>query len=144
MHPHRTPLAVAAGAVLLLALTACSGADASASDPAPAHRATTHRAAAATAAPTKTVGKYDQTWTKGYADTPCSDFLTTMTDHERWVTAADMLTNLRQVDGGDGLPDDSEVDRFQTDMATACEGGSTVKITDIGTSVYLIDPTYKP
>src|SRR5207253_6020628 len=77
-----------------------------------------------------TEGKYNQTWTTAYSKTTCGDYLNSMTSKQRWAMAADMLTSLRQVDGGNGLPADGQVTRFQVDVATGCEGESTVVVGD--------------
>ncbi|WP_327337387.1 hypothetical protein OG384_14905 [Streptomyces sp. NBC_01324] len=89
-------------------------------------------------------GKYEQTWSTPYSATTCGQFLTDMDEHQRWVTAADMLAGARKTDGANTLPADSEVDRFQTDMATACEPEATAKTTEIGATLYMLDPSYKP
>jgi hypothetical protein len=87
--------------------------------------------------------KYEQTWRTPYGSTTCGEFLNMMDDHQRWVTAADMLVSARKVDGVTALPADTEVARFQGDMATACEPIATVKTTEIGASIYLMDSSYR-
>lgn len=137
MNTRTTTTVVALVAAGLLALTACGGGDAAA----PEQNDSERTAAAAPASPEP--GKYEQTWTTGYGDTTCGDFLTVMDDHQRWVLAADMLSSARKADGADGLPADSEINRFQQDIATACKPVDTAKTTEIGVSIYLMDPTYK-
>ncbi|MET8658164.1 hypothetical protein [Streptomyces griseus] len=88
--------------------------------------------------------KYTQTWATPYSSTTCGDYLTAMTQRQRWVLAADMLTGARKADGANTLPADADVDRFQQGMATACEAEATTKTTEIGATLYALDPTYKP
>ncbi|MFJ6235051.1 hypothetical protein ACIQH0_13195 [Streptomyces griseus] len=120
----RTTTAAALIAAGLLALTGCS------SEPEPL----------GLAGP----GKYEQTWTTPYSSTTCGDYLNALDKRERWVLAADMLTGARKADGTNALPSDADVDRFQQDMATACEAEATAKTTEIGATLYALDPTYKP
>ncbi|MFD7881105.1 hypothetical protein ACFV3N_01565 [Streptomyces bauhiniae] len=124
-------------AVLAAALTACGSNERSSStytaDPTPATRAKDP-------AP----GKYDQTWKTPYSDTTCGDYGTDMNAHEQWAMAADMLLGARKADGATGLPADSEVTRFQQDMATACQGSSQLKVTEVGATIYLLDHSYAP
>ncbi|WP_432114030.1 hypothetical protein [Streptomyces sp. S1] len=126
-------------AFVLLALAGCSVSpepDARAAGP----ETTTP---AARVEPTKP-GKYEQTWTTPYSSTTCGDYLTTLDDHQQWVLAADMLSGARKVDGATDLPEDTDVDRFQQDMATACQAEATSKTTEVGATLYMLDPTYKP
>lgn len=132
---HHTAIAAA---LLLATLTACSGSD-RATKP---EETTAERPAQAPAS--SAPGKYEQTWSTPYASTTCGDYLTAMDDHQRWVLAADMLSGARKTDGATDLPADSDVDRFQQDIATACEPIATAKTTEIGVSIYLMDATYKP
>jgi hypothetical protein len=113
----------AAGAVLVLALVGCS----TSSDESPG---------------TAEDSKYQQTWSTPYRSTTCGDYLTAMDDHQRRVLAADILVGARKADGKGGLPADADVDRFEQDMATACEAIATAKTTEIGASVYLVDTSY--
>lgn len=87
--------------------------------------------------------KYTQTWTTPYSQTTCSDYLNAMTGKQRWVMAADMLTSLRKVDGGIKLPPDSQVTRFQADVATGCEGEATVVVGDAAAVIYKLDASYQ-
>ncbi|MGW1813294.1 hypothetical protein ACWCQM_06945 [Streptomyces sp. NPDC002125] len=87
-------------------------------------------------------GKYTQTWPTPYSSTTCGDYLTTMDHHQRWALAADMLVGARKNDGLTTLPADTDVDRFEQDMATACQPIATAKTTEIGASVYLVDASY--
>ncbi|MFD6474394.1 hypothetical protein ACFWEH_12950 [Streptomyces anulatus] len=89
-------------------------------------------------------GKYEQTWTTPYSSTTCGDYLNTLNQHQRWVLAADMLSGARKADGTSTLPDDTDVDRFQQDMANACKAEATAKTTEVGATLYTLDPTYKP
>lgn len=86
--------------------------------------------------------KYQQSWPTPYSSTTCGDYLTAMSEQQRWALAADMLVGARKVDGLTALPADATVDRFEQDMATACEPIATAKTTEIGASVYLVDTTY--
>ncbi|MFF4246234.1 hypothetical protein ACFYY2_17450 [Streptomyces sp. NPDC001822] len=117
----RTTTAAFLAAGLLLAATGCS---------------TTGDRAAAPA------GKYAQTWPTPYSSTTCGDYLTAMDHHQRWALAADMLVGARKADGLTTLPADTDVDRFEQDMATACQPIATAKTTEIGASIYLMDTTY--
>ncbi|MFB6963086.1 hypothetical protein ACFCYB_40525 [Streptomyces sp. NPDC056309] len=127
------------------ALTACAGTDTGSTAERPKNAATAREEAAPVAKPKpKKVGKYDQTWTTPYSDTACGAFLNEMNEHERWVTAADMLVGARKTDGGTSLPADSEVSRFQADVGTACKGSAVIKITEVGAAVYTLDSSYQP
>ncbi|MFJ4551075.1 hypothetical protein ACIP4X_17920 [Streptomyces sp. NPDC088817] len=143
MHARTALLIVA---VLAGTLTACGGTSTGSQAERPKNAAP---AAPAEAAPEskpapKAVGKYEQTWKTPYSDTPCGDYLNEMNGHERWVTAADMLAGARKTDGGNSLPADSEVSRFQKDVSTACQGSADITITEVGAALYLMDPSYKP
>ena len=63
-----------------------------------------------------------------------------MTERQRWVAAADMLTSARNKrDGGSGLPPDALVTLFESDITEGCSAdvkGLTVAETAVG--VYLI------
>ncbi|MFE7509738.1 hypothetical protein ACFU8I_00630 [Streptomyces sp. NPDC057540] len=89
-------------------------------------------------------GKYEQTWRTPYSSTSCGNYLTTLDAHQQWVLAADMLTGARKVDGATVLPDDTDVDRFRQDITTACEAQATAMTTEVGATLYLLDPSYKP
>ena len=52
------------------------------------------RIAIALAAPADADGKYTQTWATPYDKTTCAQFMTTMTEHQRSLMAADMGTML--------------------------------------------------
>ncbi|MFB8083703.1 hypothetical protein [Streptomyces sp. NPDC056013] len=126
-------------ASLLLALVGCSTPPES---DAPAAKPET-TASAVDPEPTKP-GKYEQTWLTPYSSTTCGDYLTALDDHQRWVLAADMLSGARSADGATDLPEDTEVERFRQDMATACEAEATAKTTEVGATLYMLDATYKP
>ncbi len=85
-----------------------------------------------------TPGKYDQTWSKNYGDTTCLEFKTTMTKHERWAAAADMLTSAWQVDGLGGMPSDELITTFRQGVETACVI-DTMTVADTGTLLYLTE-----
>ncbi|MFE1735236.1 hypothetical protein ACFW6X_34715 [Streptomyces bacillaris] len=132
-------ITVSLAAAALLALTACG------TTPEPDVPTAGFEATEPAAQPEATKpGKYEQTWATPYSSTTCGDYLTTLDDHQQWVLAADMLSGARKVDGGTDLPDDTEVDRFQQDMATACEGDATARTNEMGVTIYMLDPSYKP
>ncbi|MFJ6569653.1 hypothetical protein ACIQNU_19730 [Streptomyces sp. NPDC091292] len=89
-------------------------------------------------------GTYEQTWKSAYADTPCADFLTKMSDHQRWVMASDLLTEAREKDGATGRAPDDGSTRFEAGLATACEGSADTRMTDVGITLYRLDPSYHP
>ncbi|MBO1756515.1 hypothetical protein [Allobranchiibius sp. CTAmp26] len=91
------------------------------------------------AAGPSSVGKYEQTWTKGYSSTTCDEFINEMDPHQRFVAAADMLGGARQADGGTGLPGDSLVNSFKSGLDQACEPIGTMTLTDAGAALYLTD-----
>ncbi|MFJ4916070.1 hypothetical protein [Streptomyces sp. NPDC088726] len=133
----RTHAAALAASLLLLGLSACTTHTSSADNNGDGDVKTIDVPKA-----TPKASKYEQTWRTPYDATTCGEFLNMMDDHQRWVTAADMLTGARKADGATTLPADSEVTRFQADMATACEPEATAKTTEIGASIYLLDSTY--
>ncbi|MFI6528287.1 hypothetical protein [Streptomyces uncialis] len=89
-------------------------------------------------------GRYEQTWKRATADTTCDQFRQQMTPEERWVMAAEVLTDER----GDGAeaPAQQEISRFETDLNVACQDTSTAEsvMTEVGSTLYLLDQTYKP
>ncbi|MFF7966743.1 hypothetical protein ACFZC3_15425 [Streptomyces sp. NPDC007903] len=134
MHARASLITIA---LLAATLTACGSNERSSS----AYGADSN---AATHAESPAPGKYDQTWETPYSDTTCGDYGTDMNAHERWAMAADMLLGARKADGATGLPADSEVTRFQEDMATACQGSSQLEVTEVGATIYLLDHSYAP
>lgn len=92
-----------------------------------------------TFAPTEP-GKYEQTWTRGYDVTTCTEWSKKMDDHQRWVAAADMLTNARGVWKIGTMPSDSLIDTFEADIDMNCdtEFGSSQAISDIATMLVMI------
>ncbi|WP_248582558.1 hypothetical protein [Nocardioides sp. InS609-2] len=91
------------------------------------------------------VGKYEQTWPRAYSETTCDDWADEMTGQQHFAAAADMLTSARnKIDGGEGLPPDSLIERFQSDIASTCQIEGTLTITDAVYVVYNDDPSYKP
>jgi len=85
-------------------------------------------------------GKYDQTWTTGYADTTCADWDGKMTEHQRWVAAADMLVNGRKTWDIDAMPADSLVDTFEGDITQGCDPSDATdhSIVDTATALLLM------
>ncbi|MBP2583019.1 hypothetical protein J3A78_003497 [Streptomyces sp. PvR006] len=136
MRRHATTAALA---IVLLTLVGCS------TSPEPDVPATGSETTAPSTRPEPAKpGKYEQTWTTPYSSTTCSDYLTALDEHQQWVLAADMLSGARSADGATDLPEDTAVDRFQQDMATACEAEATAKTTEVGATLYMLDTTYKP
>lgn len=64
--------------------------------------------------------KFTQTWPKSYGSTTCNDWLNTMTEKQKFVAAADLLTQARSNDGGSGLPPDSMTATFASGITTVC------------------------
>lgn len=87
--------------------------------------------------------KYTQTWGTPYNKTTCSQFLHDMTEQQRWVMAADMLTGARNLDQKTGLPSDSMVTEFEGGMETACVI-DTMAMTDVGAGLYMTEPRFHP
>ncbi|MCU1668057.1 MAG: hypothetical protein JWP40_984 [Blastococcus sp.] len=84
--------------------------------------------------------KYDQTWTKSYGSTTCGEFKSRMSEHERFVMAADMIgSTAADRTGNKDLPPDSLVDNVVSQMSTACEADSSVAMTDIAVGLFMID-----
>jgi hypothetical protein len=82
----------------------------------------------------------NQTWTKNYGETTCAEWNGRMTEHERYVAAADILTSARTYDGGTGLPPELLLRRFQGDVTEACSAALAENLTvaEVGATVYLI------
>jgi hypothetical protein len=84
-------------------------------------------------------GRYNQTWTKSYGLTTCGDWNDMMTDSQQWGAAADMLASARKKwDGGESLPSDSLVTRFQGDITNACSVDDNHQLPEIAVGIYLI------
>ena len=92
-----------------------------------------------TTRPTEASGKFDQTWEKKYDETSCTEWRADMTENERRMAAADMLTGGRSVDGTNELPSDRVIADFQRNVSTACEADGRQTIADMATGVFLID-----
>ncbi|MFK8908110.1 hypothetical protein [Streptomyces sp. YS-3] len=132
----RSRTAAAIGtAALLAALTACTATETHHTTPR-ANKQVTHSPSIAS--------KYEQTWKTPYKDTTCGDFLTRMSEHERWAMAADMLSSSRKTDGAITIPVDSEITRFEKDIAITCSASPVLKTPEIAVTIYLMDPSYKP
>lgn len=83
--------------------------------------------------------RYEQTWPKQYSSTTCAEWNDSMTDEQQWAASADMLTGARNTgDGGEGLPPDSLVDEFQSDVTTACVE-PTMSLAEVGAALYLTE-----
>lgn len=101
--------------------------------------------AAPTYSPVSAADKYTQTWTKEYKVTSCSEWLGEMTDDQRRVAAADILTAARnKISGGSGLPSDGLIADFQRNINIACEGSDEVTILEAAYFVYNYDDTFTP
>lgn len=89
--------------------------------------------------------KYKQTWPKNYSATTCAEFKTKMTEHQRWVTAADMLSAARSKDDASAdMPADSLVDTFESGLNNACVIDSE-NMAEMGATLYLTErSTFRP
>jgi hypothetical protein len=83
--------------------------------------------------------KYEQTWSKSYSSTTCSEWNGEMTRRQQWVAAADMLTSARNKgDGGQGLPHDYLVDAFVAGIDTVCVVPE-MSLAEAGAGLYLTE-----
>lgn len=89
------------------------------------------------------IDKYTQTWSTPYAETTCAAFMTQMTDMQRWVLAADVLTAARNTKQNTGLPSDSMITEFEQGLESVCDVDSMV-MTDAGRGLYMTEPRYQP
>lgn len=87
--------------------------------------------------------KYTQTWPTPYEKTTCAQFLGQMTSKQRWVMAADMLTNARNVKRKTGLPSDDLITEFEGGLRNVCVIDS-MNMADAGTGLYLTEPRFQP
>ncbi len=87
--------------------------------------------------------KYTQTWPTPYGQTTCAQFLNDMTAKQRWVMAADMLTNARNLRANAGLPSDSMITEFEGGLANVCVIDS-MTMTDAGVGLYMTEPRFHP
>jgi len=99
--------------------------------------------------PTST--KYTQTWTKNYSATTCTDWNTSMNEHQKFVMAADFLLTFQKGDQADvAIPADTLINNFKADISTVCAGNTGFppdqeKVGSIATLVYgQGGATYKP
>src|SRR5664279_1855421 len=108
-------IALPTAALALMLVTACGS----------------HSAATTT---TAQAGKFEQTWTRGYGQTTCSQWLSTMDAHQTFVAAADMLVNARGTQSKTAdLPSDDVINSFKREIDTACEPIGSMTITDAAT-----------
>jgi hypothetical protein len=86
------------------------------------------------------LSKYNQPWGKSYSDTTCSDFLVTMTEHEQWAAAADMLCGATypRATASAAMPSDELVTTFRQGVETACVI-DTMSLADVGATLYLTE-----
>ncbi|MGZ4532973.1 MAG: hypothetical protein ACXVXP_11555 [Mycobacteriaceae bacterium] len=89
--------------------------------------------------------KYEQTWSKSYGETTCSEWISDMSQHEMWVAAADMVTHARDTDDENAaMPEDSMVDDFRDGITNACVE-PTMTIAEVGALLYLTEQVrFKP
>lgn len=87
--------------------------------------------------------KYTQTWSTPYGQTTCAQFLSEMTAKQRWVMAADMLTNVRNMNQETGLPSDALITEFEGGLNTVCVIG-TMTMDDVGVGLYMTEPRFHP
>lgn len=84
-------------------------------------------------------GKYDQSWSKSYDTTTCSEWLEEMSSQQRFAAAADMLTGARNKgDGGSGLPADDLIRQFESGLDNACVI-PTATLAETAAALYLTD-----
>lgn len=82
--------------------------------------------------------KFKQTWPKSYGSTTCAQWATDMSENQRFVAAADMLSNAQQQDTkGAGLPSDGLITQFEGDISEACQPIQSATIVDVATALYL-------
>lgn len=97
------------------------------------------------AVPTTADDKYSQSWSTDYASTTCVQMLDEMTEHERWVTAADLLSSARAANGVQpAMPTDTLVDAFAASLAKACRNDLKVVthptyVSRVAVGVYLLE-----
>lgn len=87
--------------------------------------------------------KYTQTWSTPYGQTTCAQFVSEMTAKQRWVMAADMLTNVRNMNEDTGLPSDALITEFEGGLSTACVI-DTMTMDDVGVGLYVTEPRFHP
>ena len=84
--------------------------------------------------------KYAQTWPLDYGATRCGQWLSRMTEKQRWVAAADMLVSARKVDhDSTDMPADGLVTKFKNEVTQGCRGSTSPKITEVASMAYIID-----
>lgn len=94
-----------------------------------------------------TIGPYQQTWTKSYGSTTCSDWIDLMNDHEQFVAAGDMLFAAWKGDGVDRLPPDATIRIMQSAITESCRGPGEeagIKIAEAAAFLYLTADDLKP
>ncbi|MGX2992903.1 hypothetical protein JNUCC64_01190 [Streptomyces sp. JNUCC 64] len=88
-------------------------------------------------------GTYEQTWKRDSADTTCDQYQQQMTPTERWVMAAGLLAGER----GEGAAEAGKADvtRFEADLGVACHTAVADSVmTEVGATLYKLDPSYAP
>lgn len=130
MPDMRRALAV----ITLLAVMGCSAEESPDTESVPS------APSAKPASPSPSVGKYEQTWTKGYGKTTCKHWNNQMDEHQQFVAAADMLVNVQTVDDPDldDMPSDAKIREFAGGITTACVV-PTYSIAEIAVGVYMTD-----
>lgn len=85
------------------------------------------------------LGGLPQTWPKDYGLTTCSDWLTKMDQSQRQATGADLLIQLRYVQGGvTKRPSDPLIASFGDNLSAACKSIPESAIIDEAGFVYLL------
>jgi len=105
-------------------------------------RPPTTTAAPTTSAATSATGEFTRTWSKDYAKTTCTEFMTVMTGQQGLVAAADMLVNARQgTDPSLPMPSNDLITMFQNDIQSGCgaDGYAKRSIVEVATAIILID-----
>jgi hypothetical protein len=92
--------------------------------------------------------KYLQTWTKAYGETTCTDWHQTMSAHERFVMAADMLLGAHRRENADAaIPSDILVTRFEMGIGGACADAgeqSGIKVSEVAALLYTMSNDLGP
>jgi hypothetical protein len=84
------------------------------------------------------MSRYVQTWSKDYDNTSCAEWVTRMTDQQRWTAALEMLKKARNGDNAFApMPADARVDGFKTAVGASCAATGADTIAQAGAKVYL-------
>lgn len=81
--------------------------------------------------------KFTQTWTKPYGQTTCGDWRDTMTEHQKFVMAADiLLTSQRKLKANAPIPNDGLIGQFQGQVQGLCLTHATDDVTTVAFLVW--------